>query len=97
MKIIAEIDCEKRHCNNCSAIRLSLRGNIMCTVYNKALRETGRGVLRCQKCMDSEQAYKKLESLKTCDNCKNGPLRKCMRIKQCSNGWGSENLWESEE
>jgi hypothetical protein len=95
MKIVAEIDCESRHCDNCSAMILK-HGNNLCTVYNKVLRETGRGVLRCKQCMESEQEYKKLDSLRTCETCRRGPQNKCVQRKYCTRAWGKEgDLWES--
>ena len=99
MKIIAEIDCESRHCGRCPVLDdvcFYYHSGKYCYLYESTLRETGRGVLRCKKCMDAEQAHEKLESLKTCNNCTSGPMFKCEKIKDCSKGWGTENLWESE-
>ena len=95
MKIIAEISCEVRHCGGCSHV--SDGYDCFCYRFLIKLRHTGRGILRCKQCMESEQEYKKLDALKTCDNCKKGPLRKCAKIKDCVNGYGDDDLWEGKE
>ena len=94
MKIIAEISCDVRHCGCCEWKSLS---EDYCCFFGKILRRTSVGVLRCKQCLADEQEYKKLDAIKTCDNCKKGPGCKCVDIRYCSRGWGDDDLWEVKE
>jgi hypothetical protein len=91
--IMVDVDCEQRHCGDCKNMIW-----LHCNIFDDNLRETCRGVLRSKQCMEAEQKYKKLQALKTCNNCKSGPSRKCQNIKDCTRGWGDvADLWEGEK
>lgn len=91
VRIVTEIECEERHCGECNE-----KSNTYdcCLFFDRNLRRTGRGLLRCKQCMEAEQEYKKLDALKKCSNCVSGPFHKCKNLCVRS-GWTvyTEDRW----
>jgi hypothetical protein len=91
VKIVTKIDCDERHCGECDEF---CAGIDHCNMFDRGLRRTGRGVLRCKQCMEAEQEYKKLDALKKCYNCVSGPFHMCKTWCVRSGwNWYTDDLW----